>query len=161
MLLNCGAGEDSWESLGQQGDQSWIFTGRTDAEADASNILPEQRQKINLFPGTIAIVTIFTLNLYILACLCFIMFAVVHTMKPFLDNLPVFGPTSPILIFFLMKNGYHVFKIFATFSMGSLFFVYLPWLISPDRQLIFRTSLSLHHYKLSLFTSVWICYTSV
>ena len=22
MLLNCGAGEDSWESLGQQGDQS-------------------------------------------------------------------------------------------------------------------------------------------
>ena len=67
---------------------------------DASNILPEQRQKINLFLGTIAIVTIFTLNLYILACLCFIMFAVVHTIKPFLDNLPVFGPTSPILIFF-------------------------------------------------------------
>ena len=43
MLLNCGAGEDSWECLGQQGDkiktvspkgnQSWIFTGRTDAEA--------------------------------------------------------------------------------------------------------------------------------
>ena len=40
MLLNCGVGEDSWESLGQQGDpasptkgnQSWIFTGRTDAE---------------------------------------------------------------------------------------------------------------------------------
>ena len=22
MLLNCGVGEDSWESLGQQGDQS-------------------------------------------------------------------------------------------------------------------------------------------
>ena len=22
MLLNCGAGEDSWESLGQQGDQT-------------------------------------------------------------------------------------------------------------------------------------------
>ena len=53
-------------------------------------------KKINLFLGTIAIVTIFTLNLYILACLCFIMFAVVHTIKPFLDNLPVFGPTSPI-----------------------------------------------------------------
>ena len=43
MLLNCGAGEDSWESLGQQGDQtsqskgnqSWIFIGRTDAEAEA------------------------------------------------------------------------------------------------------------------------------
>ena len=35
MLLNCGAGEDSWESLGQQGDQSWIFIGRTDVEAEA------------------------------------------------------------------------------------------------------------------------------
>ena len=41
MLSNCGAGEDSWESLGLQGDQtvnpkgnqSWIFIGRTDAEA--------------------------------------------------------------------------------------------------------------------------------
>ena len=40
MHLNCGVGEDSWESLGQQeiqpthpkGNQSWIFTGRTDAE---------------------------------------------------------------------------------------------------------------------------------
>ena len=43
MLLNCGAGEDSWESLGQQrdepvspkGNQVWIFTGRTDADAEA------------------------------------------------------------------------------------------------------------------------------
>ena len=42
MLLNCGVGEDSWESLGQQGDppvnpkgnQSWIFIGRTDAKAE-------------------------------------------------------------------------------------------------------------------------------
>ena len=39
MLLNCGVGEDSWESLDQQGNQtskgnrSWIFTGRTDVEA--------------------------------------------------------------------------------------------------------------------------------
>ena len=42
MLLNCGVGEDSWESLGLQGNikpikykgsQSWIFIGRTDAEA--------------------------------------------------------------------------------------------------------------------------------
>ena len=40
MLLNCGVGEDSWESLGLQGDQtlhpkgnqSWIFIVRTDAE---------------------------------------------------------------------------------------------------------------------------------
>ena len=43
MLLNCGVGEDFWESLGLQGDptspfkgnQSWIFIGRTDAEAEA------------------------------------------------------------------------------------------------------------------------------
>ena len=38
MLLNCGVGEDSWESLGLQGDpkgnQSWIFIRRTDAEAE-------------------------------------------------------------------------------------------------------------------------------
>ena len=42
--LNCGVGEDSWESLGLQGDQSvnpkgnqfWIFIARTDAEAEIS-----------------------------------------------------------------------------------------------------------------------------
>ena len=42
MLLNCGVGEDSWESLVLQGiqpvhpkgDQSWVFIGRTDAEAE-------------------------------------------------------------------------------------------------------------------------------
>ena len=40
MLLNCGVGEDSWKSFGQQrdqtspkGNQSWIVIGRTDAEA--------------------------------------------------------------------------------------------------------------------------------
>ena len=41
MLLNCGVGEDPCESLGLQeiqpvhpkGNQSWIFIGRTDAEA--------------------------------------------------------------------------------------------------------------------------------
>ena len=40
MLLNCGVWEDYWESLGLQeikpvnpkGYQSWVFTGRTDAE---------------------------------------------------------------------------------------------------------------------------------
>ena len=37
MLSNCGAGEDFWESLGQQGEgnQSWIFIRRTGAEAEA------------------------------------------------------------------------------------------------------------------------------
>ena len=45
MLLNCGAVEDSWASLGlkeikpanPKGNQSWIFIGRTDAEAEATN----------------------------------------------------------------------------------------------------------------------------
>ena len=40
MVLNCGVREDSWESLGLQGDptshpkgdQSWVFIGRTDVE---------------------------------------------------------------------------------------------------------------------------------
>ena len=42
MLLNCGVGEDSWESLDgkeikpvhSKGNQSWILIGRTDAEAE-------------------------------------------------------------------------------------------------------------------------------
>ena len=48
MLLNCGIGEDSWESLGQLGDQtvnpkgnqSWIFIGRTDAETETPILWP-------------------------------------------------------------------------------------------------------------------------
>ena len=47
--LNCGVGEDSWESLGlgkeikpvnPKGNQSWIYTGRTDAEAKAPILWP-------------------------------------------------------------------------------------------------------------------------
>ena len=39
MLLNCGVGKDSWESLlippvHPKGDQSWMFIGRTDVEAE-------------------------------------------------------------------------------------------------------------------------------
>ena len=48
MLLKCSVGKDSWESLGQQGDQavspqgnkSWIFIGRTDAEAEVPIFWP-------------------------------------------------------------------------------------------------------------------------
>ena len=49
MLLNYGVGEDSWESLGLQGDptspswrgdQSWVFIGRTDAEAETPILWP-------------------------------------------------------------------------------------------------------------------------
>ena len=40
MLLNCGVGEDSWESLGLQGDQPWDFFGRNDAKAEAPVLWP-------------------------------------------------------------------------------------------------------------------------
>jgi len=47
MLLNCGVGEDSWESLRLQGDpaspfwdQSWVFFGRNDAEAETPVLWP-------------------------------------------------------------------------------------------------------------------------
>ena len=48
MLLNCGVREDSWESLDYKeiqsvhpkGDQSWVFIGRTDAEAETPILWP-------------------------------------------------------------------------------------------------------------------------
>ena len=53
MLSDCGAREDSWESLGQQGDQTsqsdsqfpkgnqpWISIGSIDAEAEAPTLWP-------------------------------------------------------------------------------------------------------------------------
>ena len=47
-LSNCGAREDSWESLdcreikpvNPKGNQPWIFTGRTDSEAEAPILWP-------------------------------------------------------------------------------------------------------------------------
>ena len=48
MLLDCGAGEDSWESLRLKevqpvhptGDQSWVFIGGTDVEAETPILWP-------------------------------------------------------------------------------------------------------------------------
>ena len=48
MILNCGVGEDFWESLVSQeikqvsptGNHPWMFTGRTGAEAEAPIIWP-------------------------------------------------------------------------------------------------------------------------
>ena len=48
MLLNCGVGEDSWESLGLQGDplvhsegdKPWDFFGRNDAKAETPVLCP-------------------------------------------------------------------------------------------------------------------------
>ena len=48
MPLNCGVGEDSWESLAYKGiqpvhpkgDQSWVFIGRIDVEAETPILWP-------------------------------------------------------------------------------------------------------------------------
>ena len=48
MLLNCGLGEQSWESLDykeiqpvySEGDQSWVFFGKTDAKAETPILWP-------------------------------------------------------------------------------------------------------------------------
>ena len=48
MLLNCGVGEDSWESLNckeiqpvhSEGDQPWDFFGRNDAKAETPVLWP-------------------------------------------------------------------------------------------------------------------------
>jgi len=48
MLLNCGVGEDCWESLGlkeiqpvlSEGDQPWDFLGRNDAKAETPVLWP-------------------------------------------------------------------------------------------------------------------------
>ena len=58
MLLNCGVGEDSFESpldskeiqaVHPKGNQSWIFIGRTDAEAETPIFWPPDSK--NWFPG--------------------------------------------------------------------------------------------------------------
>ena len=55
MLSNCGAGEDSWESLGckeikpvnPKGNQPWIFIRRTNAEAEAPKFwLPDTKSQL-------------------------------------------------------------------------------------------------------------------
>ena len=45
MLLNCGAGKGSWTArrsnqVNLKGNQSWVFIGRTDAEADTPVLWP-------------------------------------------------------------------------------------------------------------------------
>jgi len=54
MLLNCGVGEDSWESpldwrenkpVNPKGNQSWIFFGRTDANTGTPILWPPGTKK--------------------------------------------------------------------------------------------------------------------
>ena len=56
MLLNCSVGAGSWESLDckeiqpvpPKGNQSWIFIGRTVAEAEALILWPPNEKKLTL-----------------------------------------------------------------------------------------------------------------
>ena len=59
MLLKCGVGEDSWESLGLQGDptspskdQSWVFIGRTDMKLKLQ-YFGHLMQRVDLFEKTL------------------------------------------------------------------------------------------------------------
>ena len=64
MLLNCGVGEDSWETLESpldckeihpvhsKGDQSWVFIGSTDVEAETP-IFGPLMQNTNLLEKTL------------------------------------------------------------------------------------------------------------
>ena len=57
MLLNCGVGEDSWVCKGIQpvhpkGNQSWVFIGRTDVEAETPIFWPPD-EKSWLFEKTL------------------------------------------------------------------------------------------------------------
>ena len=59
MLLNCGVGEDSWESLALQGiqpvhtkgNQSWIFIGKTDDEAETPMLWPPDANNWLIWKG--------------------------------------------------------------------------------------------------------------
>ena len=63
MPLNCGIGEDSWESQGcretkpvnPKGNQHWIFIGRTDAETEAPILWPHGLLEKPLMPGNIEV----------------------------------------------------------------------------------------------------------
>ena len=56
LLLNCGVGEDSWESLGckeiqpvhSEGDQPWDIFGRNDAKAEAPVLWPPHAKSYSL-----------------------------------------------------------------------------------------------------------------
>ena len=59
MLLNCGVGEDSWESLAckeiqpvhPKGDQSWVFFGRNDAKAETPVLWPLHAKELTRWKG--------------------------------------------------------------------------------------------------------------
>ena len=64
-----------------------------------------KEKKINHFPGTIVIATIFKLNFYILAFFCFIMFAFVYTYGSRFGPFAWFWSYLTCFEFFLWKTG--------------------------------------------------------
>ena len=63
MLLNCGAGEDSYESPfdskeikpkgNPKGNQPWIFIGKTDAQAETPTLWPPDEKRANSVEKTL------------------------------------------------------------------------------------------------------------
>ena len=61
MLLNCGVGEDSWESLDckeiqpvhPKGNQSWTFIRRTDAEVEIGEYFGQLMRRTDSFEKTL------------------------------------------------------------------------------------------------------------
>ena len=45
MLLNCGVGEEKIQLVHPKGDQSWVFIGRANVEAEAPILWPPDAKK--------------------------------------------------------------------------------------------------------------------
>ena len=53
MLLNCGVGEEEIQPVHPKGDQSWVFIGRTNVEAEVPILWPPLMQRADLFEKTL------------------------------------------------------------------------------------------------------------
>ena len=53
MLLNCGVGEEEIQPVHPKGDQSWVFIGRTDVEAEVPILWPPLMQRVDSFEKTL------------------------------------------------------------------------------------------------------------
>ena len=53
MLLNCGVGEEEIQPVHPKGDQSWVFIGRIDVEAEVPILWPPLRQRADSFEKTL------------------------------------------------------------------------------------------------------------
>ena len=53
MLLNCGVGEEEIQPVHPKGDQSWVFIGRIDVEAEVPILWPPLMQRADSFEKTL------------------------------------------------------------------------------------------------------------